>query len=152
MLPVRSKQTSGKGQGLEAIGLSERDCKILLRYLERDKKVLVADEKGEVRHDVYELSRGRRHWILISSVTFSLLPLVQVYKIVPLGTDANEVQVTEADRGTVAIMATLDKLDKQIEGIHQELIRYVSRSPFWSPSVGIARKGGSFGSDVKPPC
>lgn len=37
--------------------------------------------------------------------------------------DASGVQVTEADRGTVAIMATLDKLDRQIEGIHEEMIR-----------------------------
>ncbi|KAG7549003.1 hypothetical protein FFLO_03116 [Filobasidium floriforme] len=90
VLPSCSRSGSSKDQ--EQVGISERDCKILLRYLQRDKKVLVADEKGEV------------------------------YKIVPLGTDPSDVKVTEADRGTVAIMATLDKLDRQIEGIHEEMI------------------------------
>jgi hypothetical protein len=52
-----------------------------------------------------------------------------VYKIVLPGTNASEIVVTEADRGTIAIMTTLDKLDRQIQGIHQEMIRYVRFSP-----------------------
>jgi hypothetical protein len=46
VLPSCSR--SGPSKDQEQAGISERDCKILLRYLERDKKVLVADEKGEV--------------------------------------------------------------------------------------------------------
>lgn len=46
VLPSCSRSGSSKDQ--EQAGISERDCKILLRYLERDKKVLMADEKGEV--------------------------------------------------------------------------------------------------------
>ena len=48
--------------------------------------------------------------------------VIKVFKIIPLGTSPKECMVTEADRGTVAIMATLDKLDRQIRGIHQEMI------------------------------
>lgn len=49
----------------------------------------------------------------------------QVFKIVPQGMSARDCEVTEADRGTVAIMATIDKLDRQIRGIHQEMIMLV---------------------------
>ena len=51
--------------------------------------------------------------------------VIKVFKIIPLGTSPKECMVTEADRGTVAIMATLDKLDRQIRGIHQEMIMSV---------------------------
>jgi hypothetical protein len=40
---------------------------------------------------------------------------------VPEGSSVQEQVITEADRGTVAIIATLEKLDKQIEAINQEL-------------------------------
>jgi hypothetical protein len=56
VLPSCSRSGSSKDQ--EQAGISERDCKILLRYLERDKKVLVADEKGEVSQQAELHLRG----------------------------------------------------------------------------------------------
>lgn len=82
------------------LGLSERDCKILLRYLARDKEVLVADEDGKC------------------------------YKMVPQFGDAFETQVNEADRGTIAIIQTIDKLERQIEAIHQEMKGWVGYSNY----------------------
>lgn len=37
--------------------------------------------------------------------------------------------LTEADKGTVAIMTTLKKLDRQVEEVTREITAYVLRSP-----------------------
>jgi charged multivesicular body protein 7 len=42
-----------KGTSSRKARISSGDCRILLRYLSRDKGVLVSDEKGEVRFNIH---------------------------------------------------------------------------------------------------
>lgn len=44
LLPSKMKPNKGKG-----VDLSLRDARVLLKYLQRDKRVLVGDASGEVR-------------------------------------------------------------------------------------------------------
>lgn len=43
LLPSKLKQNKGKG-----VDLSLRDARVLLKYLQRDKRILVGDSSGEV--------------------------------------------------------------------------------------------------------
>ncbi|KAJ9098944.1 hypothetical protein QFC19_006168 [Naganishia cerealis] len=83
-----SKLSLNKGKGVE---LSKRDAQLLLKYLKRDKKVLVSDS------------------------------LEEVYKIVLDEAEYSSATLTDADKGTVAILSTLDKLDRQVEAVSKEI-------------------------------
>jgi len=71
--------------------LSLGDCKVVLRYLQRDKKVMVTDADR------------------------------QVYKLIDAPEEAVTAVVTEADLGTIAIMSTLTKLENQVAEITEHL-------------------------------
>ncbi|KAJ9113220.1 hypothetical protein QFC22_006059 [Naganishia vaughanmartiniae] len=86
LLPSNHRQSKGKG-----VDLSKRDAKVLLKYLKRDKRVLVSDASEEV------------------------------YKIVLDEAEYSSSALTDADKGTVAILSTLDKLDRQIEAVSKEI-------------------------------
>ncbi|KAJ9104636.1 hypothetical protein QFC21_002134 [Naganishia friedmannii] len=86
LLPSKLRHSKGKG-----VGLSKRDAKALLKYLKRDKRVLVSDS------------------------------LEEVYKIVLDETEYSSAGLTDADKGTVAILSTLDKLDRQIDAVSKEI-------------------------------
>jgi hypothetical protein len=47
---------------------------------------------------------------------------MQVIKLLEPGENAAEHEITEADRGTLSIILTLDKLEKQIEDIESQLV------------------------------
>ncbi|KAJ9119948.1 hypothetical protein QFC24_005431 [Naganishia onofrii] len=86
LLPSHLRHRRGKG-----VDLSVRDGKVLLKYLKRDKKVLVSDSLDEV------------------------------YKIVLDEAEYASAALTDADKGTIAILSTLDKLDRQIEALSTEI-------------------------------
>ncbi|GHJ84560.1 hypothetical protein NliqN6_0962 [Naganishia liquefaciens] len=86
LLPSKLKRNKGKG-----VDLSLRDARVLLKYLQRDKHLLVGDTSGEV------------------------------CKIVLDTAEYASASITEADKGTVAILSTLDKLDRQIEEVSKEI-------------------------------
>ena len=46
----------------------------------------------------------------------------QVIKLLEPGETAADHEITEADRGTLSILLTLDKLEKQIEDIESQLV------------------------------
>lgn len=50
----------------------------------------------------------------------------QVYKVVLDETEYASAVITEADKGTVAILSTLDKLDRQVEEVSNEITAYVT--------------------------
>ncbi|KAJ9107977.1 hypothetical protein QFC20_003662 [Naganishia adeliensis] len=95
LLPSRLKRNKARG-----VDLSSRDALILLKYLQRDKGVLVSAAVGEV------------------------------YKISMEEGTSETTTLTEADKGTVAIMTTLEKLDRQVEEVTREITAAQTKAAF----------------------
>ena len=60
LLPSKTKAN-------KKLGLSLGDCRALLRYLERDKGVIVADDKGEVSLNPCEEMLYDDPWLMLGS-------------------------------------------------------------------------------------
>ncbi len=91
--------------------LSLRDCRALLKYLQRDKRAVVADSENEVGGEM----------CFPGEATRTDACLTQVYKVNDSPEEALAATVTEADKGTVAIQSTLSKLDVQIDEINGQI-------------------------------
>jgi hypothetical protein len=58
LLPSKLKQNKGKG-----VDLSLRDARVLLKYLQRDKRILVGDASGEVCICVMDTPLAAKRWL-----------------------------------------------------------------------------------------
>lgn len=107
--------------------LSKRDCEVLLKWLNRDCGVVVWD--GSVSLELLAFNWGAAFCACGRELHVAKgIPLItlQMVKILEDGELASEHEISEADRGTLAILQTLKKVDAQIADIEQQINTSVS--------------------------
>jgi charged multivesicular body protein 7 len=89
---------------LEEEKLSKRDMEVLIKWLTRDCGVVVTS--NDVSSYLPEIEGEL---------------IIQMVKILSEGESAQDHPITEADKGTVTIRDTLNKLDIQVESIEKQI-------------------------------
>lgn len=104
------KKTFGCALGAEGKPLSDKDALVLLKYLERDKRVLVVDQ------EVYTLVS-----LLFSFMIFFIRHIIQVIKFVQLTSSVDEQKVTTVDRGILELKVAVSNLASQINRLQEKI-------------------------------
>lgn len=102
---AESFRTEFAGCAFENASLSDLDVKVILKFLERDKRAIVV--KGEASPHL----RSRLDWCLLRA---------QVIKFVEQGT-TETLEVTAVDSGLLALKTAVQKLQAQVDGLQRRI-------------------------------